>query len=487
MKAVLVATIGTRDLMFQTTSGSWYNVGDDRMRDGDIIGEQAEVLCELGLGATTYRDLTQYLLEQIDIYQKRLKPVIIGKLLAEKAEDLEKIYLIGTNQSLEVPEREKDTLYTCELIKNWVEHCYGVPVEIIHLGTDSTNPANFEPMFRWWRYIWQNKIKVQPRQLMWVCLKGGVGQASEACRISGLSLYGDRIKFFEFQQNNKANKAGIPSDYTGPFLGTNYLWDRTRQQAIRLLERYDYAGIASLELLQPHLQSGSSNLAPLANLIQAGLSWNQGKFEDFLQIAKPSLTLQQKQQTEEYWWQAYEEAYLAVVRLEQNNTTEAMFHSFRSVEGLMSNWAIATFNQDIIERPNKIPTLSKSITNKYPKLREHLNKYNEIELNLWGMQRLIEVAIPLIANNQDFKMFWDNAKIQRNNLFHRIIGLTEKDVFKAWGNDIKNSDQWETRILNCLNLVTAKTFKSLGKASLFSSTHQRAKQIITEYDPEALK
>jgi hypothetical protein len=38
MKATLVATIGTRDLMFQIKSGLWYNVGDDRMQDGEIIG-----------------------------------------------------------------------------------------------------------------------------------------------------------------------------------------------------------------------------------------------------------------------------------------------------------------------------------------------------------------------------------------------------------------------------------------------------------------
>ncbi|MDV2992004.1 MAG: hypothetical protein N4J56_001658 [Chroococcidiopsis sp. SAG 2025] len=50
MKAVLVATIGTRDLMFQVSSGSWCNLGHDRMKDGDEFGEQFEVLSDLGLG-----------------------------------------------------------------------------------------------------------------------------------------------------------------------------------------------------------------------------------------------------------------------------------------------------------------------------------------------------------------------------------------------------------------------------------------------------
>jgi hypothetical protein len=142
MKAVLVATIGTRDLMFQVSSGSWCNLGDDRMKDGDKFGEQFEVLSDLCLGSKTYRQLTQHLLERIEIYRQRIKPVIIGKLINDKAVDIDKIYLIGTNQNQEVSEREKDTLYTCELIKNWVEHQYQhkIPVEVIHLGIDVLTP-----------------------------------------------------------------------------------------------------------------------------------------------------------------------------------------------------------------------------------------------------------------------------------------------------------------------------------------------------------
>lgn len=490
MKAVLVATIGTRDLMFQISSGFWYNVGDDRMLDGNIIGEQAEVISDLNLATITYRDLTNYLLQQIETYCDRIKPVIIGKLLIEKAADIEKVYLIGTNQNPEVREREKDTFYTCELIKNWLVHHYPhITVEVIDLGVDGTNPSNFEQMFRWWQKVWKEKIIIQPKQPIWLCLKGGVGQTSEASRISGLSLYGERIQFFEFRQNTKANQAGIPSDYTGPFLGTNYLWDRTQQQALRLLESYDYAGVSSLELLQTYFQQAPSSLGSITNLIKAGLSWNQGEFETFFALAQKSLTLQQKQQTESFWWQAYEEAYLAVIRLKQNNTTEAMFHSFRAVEGLLSEWASATF-EEVSAKPDQFARLKHSIGQKYRTLEE-LFKHNgqrvdEIELNLWVMQRLMEAHIPELRNNPDFTIFWINARIQRNNLFHRIAGLTQRQVLQAWGDDINNPSKWETRILNCLNLVTENRFQSLTQASLFASTHQRVKQAIATYQPEPM-
>ena len=68
MTSVLIATIGTRDLMFQITSGEWFNVGDDRMQNGEIIGEQAEVISDLGLHNISFRDLTKNLLDNIETY-----------------------------------------------------------------------------------------------------------------------------------------------------------------------------------------------------------------------------------------------------------------------------------------------------------------------------------------------------------------------------------------------------------------------------------
>lgn len=266
------------------------------------------------------------------------------------------------------------------------------------------------------------------------------------------------------------------------------MWDRTQQQALRLLERYDYAGVYNLELLQTYFQQDPSNLGFIANLVKAGLSWNQGEFKTFFEIAEPSLKLQQKQQTESFWWQAYEEAYLAVIRLEQNNTTEAMFHSFRAVEGLMYKWAIATFKEQVTVRDNRFATLNRSIVKRQSTLEELFQqngkRLNEIELNFRAMQRLLEADISEVRNNRDFVMFSINAREQRNNSSHRIGGLTEPEVLQAWGNDINNSSKWEARILNCLNLVTGEKFVSLTQASLFASTHHRVKKEIANYQPK---
>jgi hypothetical protein len=485
MKSVLIATIGTRDLIFQITSGAWYNIGDDRMQDGDIIGEQAEVISDVGFGPITYRELTEYLVKNLAVYRDRIKPVILGKLLNEQAAQLAKIYLIGTDQNPEVRERNKDTLYSCDLIKAWVEHQHQIPVEIVYLGQDGTNPANFEAMFRWWQQVWRSKISVLPEQAVWLCLKGGVGQASESGRISGLSIHGDRIKFFEFQQNVKQNQRGVPSDYSGPFAGTYYLWDRTQQQALQLLDRFDYAGVE--ELLSPYFKQDSGGFSRLPTLIKAGIAWNQGEFQRFLHRAAQALTGSAQKQGQMWWWMAYEQAYLAAVRLAQQHTTEAMLHSFRAVEGTLWQWAIATFPEHVQEIPNKFSLLSPSILKVYPSLeasyRKWQGEYSSAQLRGELLRELLVVAIPQTAG-QDFQAFWsEDCRTMRNALSHRLGGRSQQEVLAVWGNDIRTPAQWERRILNCLNLLTGKSFKMLEKASLFTVVHIQVKQAIVNYQP----
>ncbi|MCY7367393.1 MAG: hypothetical protein LH474_04500, partial [Chamaesiphon sp.] len=112
-------------------TGLWYNIGDDRMQDGDIIGEQAEVISDLNLGKINYRDLTKHLVDAGEQYLDRIKPVIIGKLLIEQTAKIDRLYLIGTDQLNHIRQRDKDTIYSCELIKAWAEKNHQIPTTII--------------------------------------------------------------------------------------------------------------------------------------------------------------------------------------------------------------------------------------------------------------------------------------------------------------------------------------------------------------------
>jgi hypothetical protein len=223
-KLVLVATIGTRDLIFQISSGEWYNIGDDRLKDGEIIGDQVEIVSDLGLDwqiYSSFRKLTQYLWENIEDYLDKIKPVILGKLLDDSIDKLEKVYLVVTDQNEKITQREKDTFYSGKLIKNWLEKISkNIEVNLICLGENGTNPSDFEQMFQWWQKVWKETIQVKSEQPIILCLKGGVGQTSEASRISALSLYGEQIQFYDFTQNTFQNRQGICSEYSNMLLIT---------------------------------------------------------------------------------------------------------------------------------------------------------------------------------------------------------------------------------------------------------------------------
>jgi hypothetical protein len=489
MKSILVATIGTRDLMFQVTTGDWYNIGDDRMK-GDILGEQIEVVSDLALTEkSSFREISQYLWENIEYYGDQVKPVILGKLLEDKINDLEKVYLVVTDQNETVKEREKDTLYSGELIKYWLNKLNSdLVVNILYIGRNDENPSNFEKMFRWWQQVWKENIKPQPDQPILLCLKGGVGQASEASRISGLSSYGNDIKFYEFIPTPYNNQKGISSDYTGPFLGTNYLWDRTRQQALQLLKRYDYAGLQNL--VKPYYEQNKQKWKETYALIKSGVSWNQGQFEDFFQSASFSFNNQQKEQHQQYWWMAYEQAYTAVVRLKQKNTTEAMLHSFRAVEGLIYECLKHEFKDYMVNSEYTYSSLQSSVLNKYPALKELFvnngNPVPEIKLDSRTQQRLIEKYIALTSPQANFKDLkaWGSEELRnhRNRLSHKLGGISEGELYQAWGKDTYNQKDWEKRILNCLNLITENKFNYLWQGSLFASIHQRVLTAIKNYN-----
>ncbi len=478
----LIATIGTRDLMYQIKSGEWYNAGDDRMQDGEIIGEQAEVLSDLGKGSLSYRDLTFLLWQNKDQYAHRLRPVILGKLLEENFDRIEHVYLIGTDQNETVKQRNKDTLYACELIKAWLEQQKpDIAVTVVPLGREGTNPSDFEAMFVWWSHQWEHSIQIPKQHNIWMCVKGGVGQASESGRISGLSRYSDRIQFFEFEQTPQRNREGIPSVYHGPFSGRNYLWDRTYQQVVRSLNRFDYVGVK--ELLKDY--QDRENVQKIQPWIDAGIAWNQGRFDRFLQLAEPSLTTQQKEQSKTFWWMAYEEMYLAFVRLGQNNTVEAFLHSFRSLEALIVEWIIYYYPQivsipksqgfiqlkkepscEVFNQDSRIVELFK---NKNPALPG----YAEIDLHNHARQTVLRVSNSAFAESEDLKPLWSSAKDLRNQLSHQIVGISPLEMFYAW--DVTNQNQWEKRMVACLNLLSDQNFVSLQQPSLFASVHYQVK------------
>lgn len=506
-KNILVATIGTRDLAFYTSSGDWLNVGNDRATDWNSATHEALVDMDLrtepdvkGEIGKNFRSRTEYLLSHFYQYRERLQPIILGKLLSDLSAKIHKIYLIGTDQNESVSQRTKDTFFCAEILKKLIEEKYKVDTQVIPLGRKKENPSDFDAMVHWCKQeVWQPiEADAGKLQTILVSPKGGVGQSSEALRVTSLSLYGDegKVEFYDFEEDEKANRQGKPSQYKGPYRGINYLWNLKQREARTLLEeRFDYVGVWSI-LRSYWKDTSDPHLLMIRDLLEIARQWNQGDLPEFKRlldkaVSRGYLNINLKQ-LEFWWWTAYEMAYLGEIRYRQGNTIEALFHTFRAVEGLMSEWALNTYPKDIERRDNpnnleksKAPLVKKSIT-KQPKLDKYLNEFsrqNSQELHLYGLalDNLLQMARPESTQNRDMLAFWDVAKDWRNQVFHRLLGLQQTGVFQAWKTSSKK--EWLNRVLGCLNFLSNKEFPSLSQASLMSQVHETLKEAIASYQP----
>jgi hypothetical protein len=332
-------------------------------------------------------------------------------------------------------------------------------------------------------------IQIAPDEFVYVSHQAGTPAISSAVQFCSLAQFGDRVKFLVSSEQDKTLTDTVES--------SAYLRGIKKEQAKKLLDRYDYAGVN--ELLKDYLDSETKVL------LDAAIQWNFAEFSKFKDKLKehPQFTvavesrtkwwkafiaaLEERTKEENWWWIAYEAAYLGVVRLEQENTVEALFHSFRAVEGLVSQWAIVSYPDDIdnkdgmpvarLKEPSKLP---KFLLDEFGKLNtEKPNQTHEIKLYGWKLFTLLQETKTQLKDNEDIKTLCKSVKDKRNQFFHRLKGLDQPTLFQAWG--MNSRDSWEKRLLTCLKLISDQTqFNSLKKASLMAQVHRELINAIAQ-------
>ncbi|MEH2073875.1 MAG: hypothetical protein V7K57_05710 [Nostoc sp.] len=354
-------------------------------------------------------------------------------------------------------------------------------------------------------------LKIKPLDNIYVSHQAGTPAISSAIQFVSLAKFGKRIKFLVSNEYEPENTRLITS--------SNYLRGIQLQEARVLLERFDYSGVESL-LKAYWLDSATPQEQKLRDLLKIAIQWNFANFDEFAK----GLGEAAQERLKTWWWTGYEAAYLAVVRLEQGNTVEALFHSFRAVEGLIFKWVEHNYPNDIeYYKKEYNDTQDKSIDIKCKKaeydllkvkksiLQQHnlqnyisllstasKNYLNQGELNIYAdtLYSLIKSAKPdCKKKNHVMSVFFHEAKNARNSLFHRLLGLQEKDVFVSWyrpkdnGNkkstEKANKDTWKNNVLGCLNFIAEQEFTSLQKASLMYQLHQDLKQALIDYELQA--
>ncbi|MEM7772285.1 MAG: hypothetical protein AAF327_17445 [Cyanobacteria bacterium P01_A01_bin.37] len=295
-------------------------------------------------------------------------------------------------------------------------------------------------------------IKVAPDENVYVSHQAGTPAISSAVQFMSLAMFGDRVKFLVSNEYNP--------QLTGLVNSSNYLRGIEIHQAKKLLEdRYDYPGVK--EILQRQINEAKDSdreIKYVEYLLNAAIQWNFAEFEEFktklLMSAYPRITstlketIEKRTEEQNWWWTAYEAAWLGVVRLKQGNTVEAMFHSFRALEGLAISYAD---RQGLARHGKKVFRYLKSQKQKQ-----------------WKEHSFISDLVNLDDDTEDLL-------VRRNGLFHNLLGFTKEDLFIAWNTDENN---WQKVITECLNLISDQDFHVLKEVSLMAKVHKELESAI---------
>ncbi len=310
---------------------------------------------------------------------------------------------------------------------------------------------------------------------VYVSHQAGTPAISSAVQFVSLAKFGKKVKFLVSNEYKQKPADVIES--------STYLQGMQVQEAKALLKRYDYQGVE--RILKPYCQDSSEPLlVEIRDLLGMAVQWNFANFEKFGK-ARGEVA---KERLNQWWWVGYEAAYLGIVRLRQGNTVEALFHSFRAVEGSIKEWALNEYKPQIKYSNSKQPNTAYIHDLNLPaNLRcwfdSNKNRdYNNVGLFGKALFTLLEAAHSQNEWNQnsDIQVVVGNTIEERNATFHCLRGLDEKEVFQAWKTDSR--EKWEGRVLGCLNFVSKQKFVSLKSASLMAKVHDELVDAIARYE-----
>jgi hypothetical protein len=297
-----------------------------------------------------------------------------------------------------------------------------------------------------------SKIKVDEKDNIYISHQASTPAISSAVQFVSLARFGKSVQFLVSNEYEKK-----PLD---PIKSPKYLKGIKLQEAKALLERFDYEGLERLfSLLVPDWENPSdTKVKEIRELLEIAILWNHAEFDEFAK-ARGGEAKARFEDKNNWWWTAYEAAYLAVIRLEQGNTVEAMFHSFRALEGLAIKYAK---NQK-----------------QYLYSRRVFDYLKQQKLEEWNKHSYIKKLVRSEVS-RDPKIRNDILD-KRNNLFHQLEGFKKEDLYDAW-KAIDPSD-WKDRVLLCLNFISGQSFTPpLEEASLMSQVHKELKNAIAQYE-----
>ncbi|NDJ17975.1 hypothetical protein [Myxacorys almedinensis] len=416
--------------------------------------------------------------------------------LKKQAVEITQIIVLMSDQADVFPESERDTNRspywqdTCLLYpileRYFCEHFPEALLTPLLLKPDSVDRGldNWDAVLG----LVQREIRslnIEP-ETVYVSHQAGTPAISSAVQFASLAKFGDRVKFLVSSEYRE--------DRTHTIASSKYLGAIRLQEAKALLDRYDYAGVKVL--------IGGALDTQTQVFLDAGIQWNLADFQSFRDLLLNSNFI--KAEDFKWWSFGYESAYLAVIRHRQGSIVDALFHSFRSVEGLICIWAETTYKDYIVYDKKGSPQVTERIKDILPEYWERIEEKQkkwlteQREKNQQSIDKgqeglplstglfsqslymLFETVRPESKKNKYIKTVLYSAKDERNQQFHRLLGLQEENLFQAW--KATNVEEWNAVLLGCLNFIaqvdSTSNFESIKSTSFMAKVHQELKDTI---------
>lgn len=334
-----------------------------------------------------------------------------------------------------------------------------------------------------------SSLEIPESATIYVSHQAGTPAISSAVQFTSLSRFGRQVKFLVSNERD--------SELTRVLDSSEYLKGIRKKEAEALLKSHNYSGVK--DLLDDYLKDEKHQETKI--LIEAAIQWNFAHFAEGYNLIRSNRLVKRNDRTksfieilsqnsafrnpvskrtgdDQWWWTAYEAAYLSFIRLKQGNTVEAVFHSFRSVEGLLKTWAEKKY-------PGELGSTKHPRHHEGSHFNRNLRPYGEDLYTFLDMKREINKT-----HDFDIWVFGNVVIKRRNDLFHNIKGLDDQEnVFEVWrsSNEPKWKEQaeekWKIRVLNCLNFIVREDFSegfTLEEASLMAKVHQELERAIAQ-------
>lgn len=447
--------------------------------------------------------------------KNKTKPDRIIVLLTDQT----KIFL-GTSSDSIYDRSDPDCPYwkdTCELapiVKEYLENEFGK-----NKVTFSTlEPVCINKGLDQWDetlHLVQQKFaewKISKSDRLIISHQAGTPAISSAVQLTALIEFGKKVQFLVSNEFIKGKAQLLP--------GSSYFSTLQLEEAKQLLSRFDYGGtVKALDKIDFQDETKQAKLNHILGLLELAELWTSAKLDEFAEKISNKdefkdfdLTLRgsDKLRFTTWWWKGYEMAYLAWVRIHQKNPTEAFFHSIRSIEGLICEWAIDKYsphirykfiefdkngNKSIRYRDQRFyaqkegtPLAKNSIDKRFKDALVYDNQKKSLEENKLGLygqnlytlfRTTFESQHVIDIEAHPIRIVWEQLADERNELFHRLTGISEQEVYDAW--DCKNRQQWGQLLFDCVQLVShtqVEDFKTLKQGSLMTSIHDEIEHEI---------